>query len=222
MPALNKAREKAKAISCTSNLKQIGTAIVAYTMDNSDYIPTAWVCPYPPYGDWNIYNVPGSWVAQFYPYVNSNKIFACSSNTRTSDLGVWTQKGFVVELKASKGQPSLGYGYNLEYANYLPGFGGLASRKISRTKNISDTMILLESGPLNSGGTVECEVNAYESDQRHAFDFRHNNSMNVLYLGGNVGQSQANTTIQGGYAGGYGIIYNVMAKFNKFWHGYND
>lgn len=33
LPALNKARDKAKAISCTSNLKQCGTNILMYTND---------------------------------------------------------------------------------------------------------------------------------------------------------------------------------------------
>ena len=36
LPALSKAREKARAISCTSNMKQIGLAITMYTGDNAD------------------------------------------------------------------------------------------------------------------------------------------------------------------------------------------
>ena len=39
LPALNKAREKAKEIQCVSNMKQIGTALVAYTSDHEDYLP---------------------------------------------------------------------------------------------------------------------------------------------------------------------------------------
>ena len=39
LPALNKAREKAKNIQCVSNLKQIGTALIAYTGDNEDFLP---------------------------------------------------------------------------------------------------------------------------------------------------------------------------------------
>ncbi|MHB9138082.1 MAG: type II secretion system protein [Victivallaceae bacterium] len=39
LPALNKARGKAQSIKCAGNLKQLGSAIIAYTMENNDYFP---------------------------------------------------------------------------------------------------------------------------------------------------------------------------------------
>ena len=39
LPALGKARERAKAISCTNNLKQIGIADMMYTDDYDGYLP---------------------------------------------------------------------------------------------------------------------------------------------------------------------------------------
>ena len=39
LPALSKAREKAKTVSCTSNLKQVGTYVEMYAGDNNDQIP---------------------------------------------------------------------------------------------------------------------------------------------------------------------------------------
>ena len=38
LPALNKARDKAQAANCTSNLKQLASARQAYTADNDDYL----------------------------------------------------------------------------------------------------------------------------------------------------------------------------------------
>ena len=39
LPALNKARDKAKSISCVSNLKQIGVVVLTYTADWEDNLP---------------------------------------------------------------------------------------------------------------------------------------------------------------------------------------
>ena len=39
MSALNAAREKARAISCASNLKQLGTGINQYCVDNTNVMP---------------------------------------------------------------------------------------------------------------------------------------------------------------------------------------
>ena len=41
LPALNKARGKAKAIKCTSNLKQIGVSFITYTQDFDGILPLA-------------------------------------------------------------------------------------------------------------------------------------------------------------------------------------
>ena len=41
LPALNKARAKARAISCTSNLKQIGTVFAMYADEYNDMTPAA-------------------------------------------------------------------------------------------------------------------------------------------------------------------------------------
>ena len=38
LPALNKARQKGTAASCQSNLKQLGTMLQQYTMDNGDWL----------------------------------------------------------------------------------------------------------------------------------------------------------------------------------------
>ncbi|MBQ6471220.1 MAG: DUF1559 domain-containing protein, partial [Victivallales bacterium] len=37
LPALSKAREKARDVSCKSNLKQVGLALLMYAEENEDY-----------------------------------------------------------------------------------------------------------------------------------------------------------------------------------------
>jgi prepilin-type N-terminal cleavage/methylation domain-containing protein len=44
MPTLSKAREIAKNVVCTSNLKSIGTSIIVYTMSNDNLLPPGAVC----------------------------------------------------------------------------------------------------------------------------------------------------------------------------------
>jgi len=39
LPALSKARDKARAVSCVSNLKQIGTTLLLYADDNNGFFP---------------------------------------------------------------------------------------------------------------------------------------------------------------------------------------
>ena len=41
LPALNQAREKARRISCVSNLKQIGTSLQTYAIDFESRFPDA-------------------------------------------------------------------------------------------------------------------------------------------------------------------------------------
>ena len=42
LPALSKAREKARSISCTSNLKQLALANAMYTDDHEGNITPGW------------------------------------------------------------------------------------------------------------------------------------------------------------------------------------
>jgi prepilin-type N-terminal cleavage/methylation domain-containing protein/prepilin-type processing-associated H-X9-DG protein len=46
LPALNKAREKARAISCANNLKQQGLAMQQYAADYGDYLHPPFIHPY--------------------------------------------------------------------------------------------------------------------------------------------------------------------------------
>ncbi len=91
LPALSKAREKARQISCTSNLKQLGLAMAMYTNDNDDMIKglygagywtqnTAIIPEEPNFkkegdGQWHT-----CWSTAIWPYVQNVKSYVCPSN----------------------------------------------------------------------------------------------------------------------------------------------
>lgn len=73
LPALNKARSKAKAISCTNNLKQIVAAAAFYTNDNNDYLLPAYHPTFAGYADTT------TWVAKIQSYIGKKKYVIADS-----------------------------------------------------------------------------------------------------------------------------------------------
>jgi len=84
LPALSKAREKARQSVCMGNLKQIGIAVYMYL---DEYNET-----FPPGG--NVSHQPEAWTKMLEPYigkterdiVSDNKIFWCPSSTIDKDI----------------------------------------------------------------------------------------------------------------------------------------
>ena len=74
LPALSKAREKARAISCTSNMKQVNLGINMYTGDNDDHLPCAT-------GNTITDPTRGTWHQAIYSGVGDKKAFKCPSNS---------------------------------------------------------------------------------------------------------------------------------------------
>jgi prepilin-type N-terminal cleavage/methylation domain-containing protein/prepilin-type processing-associated H-X9-DG protein len=77
-PVFAQAREKARAISSLSNLKQIGTSIHMYIQDYDEMFPMG--VP----DDWN-----GSWPTAVQPYVKNIQIFRCPSDGNMTQID-WT------------------------------------------------------------------------------------------------------------------------------------
>jgi prepilin-type N-terminal cleavage/methylation domain-containing protein len=76
-PVFAQARDKARAVTCLSNLKQIGTAMMMYAQDYDETL-----CP-------SRYNVPGGdntpWSVTIQPYVKNTGCFACPSDPTKPD-----------------------------------------------------------------------------------------------------------------------------------------
>jgi prepilin-type N-terminal cleavage/methylation domain-containing protein/prepilin-type processing-associated H-X9-DG protein len=77
-PVFAQAREKARAISCLSNMKQLGTAIAMYTQDYDETypqgVPDTW---------WN-----DLWTVTTQPYIKNVQILRCPSDTNAREAGM--------------------------------------------------------------------------------------------------------------------------------------
>ncbi len=84
LPALNKARDKAKGIKCISNLKQIGQASIMYANDNDGWFPGARIITGQP-TQWRYeiaqYIVPGKTVTDCWDTDLRGGAFICPSYT---------------------------------------------------------------------------------------------------------------------------------------------
>lgn len=125
-PVFATAREKARAVSCLSNEKQIGTAAMMYSQDYDEGLP-AWHeyyaaltqgLPHLAYGD---YGDSGYWHAKLDPYIKDGKTAARNAEEHT---GVWhcPDQGDRGEQTTFSGTTRLSFSYGLNamlsYTNY--------------------------------------------------------------------------------------------------------
>jgi prepilin-type N-terminal cleavage/methylation domain-containing protein/prepilin-type processing-associated H-X9-DG protein len=74
-PVFAQAREKARQISCLSNMKQLGLGLMQYTQDFDERFCNG----YSGYGG------GGGWSVQIYPYVKSAKVYECPDDDLTNN-----------------------------------------------------------------------------------------------------------------------------------------
>ncbi len=84
LPALTKAKEKAKRAQCVSNLRQIGVAIFIYGGDFKDYLPdTTGRSNWP-------WDLPNNTIAHFQGSGLTLHVFYCPSNPDQDNDTLWT------------------------------------------------------------------------------------------------------------------------------------
>ena len=173
LPALSKAREKARAISCVSNLKQYGTICMLYAHDYNDYLPTAY----------NISMYPNYYGATTCFY--SSSVTGCSLLINLGYFGLGDST--LIRPKYFK-CPSDRYGFKLtgspaenSYVYYMFTPGGIPS--------VSQFNGDMTRANIRIGGQTRND-NAIVSDRGVAYGEYplpfHGNTTNVLAVGGHV------------------------------------
>lgn len=81
-PVFAKAREKARQISCLSNLQQLGLATMQYIQDNDEMFPAEYRLGSVPYSPADGQTQP-NWFAAIYPYTKSVAVNICPSAQKT-------------------------------------------------------------------------------------------------------------------------------------------
>ena len=119
LPALAKAKEKAKAARCTSNQKQIALGYLLYVGDHSDYLPVAGS---PDLSQGSGWVAPSRWFQEISPYISrggetnytqmvaNDKVVACPSAV--------IAKAIPTNVPGWQGYG--GYGHNYAYLGYTP------------------------------------------------------------------------------------------------------
>lgn len=137
-PVFAQAREKARNISCISNLRQLGTAFQMYLQDFDEKVMSRYdACPQtgPVNADQKL------WTASLQPYVKNKQIMICPSASNTNYCDAWKDWNGKDALN-NRGRLSIGYNQTINgfYYNIGDGCGqqilpALASI-VAPTKNV--------------------------------------------------------------------------------------
>lgn len=195
-PVFARAREAARAASCKSNLKQIGTAMMMYTQDYDEMfvpinncsatalMPTGSNSTNQTCGGSNFYFL---WMHILHPYTKNFQVFNCPSMTGTKYTGQYTG--------------ALGYGYNYAAASLaasnqhsttlctancgvnVGGGGGTGSASaLASVEDVAGTIMVADGSNYALGPTDPAIATSYA---RFVLD-RHSEMINCAYLDGHV------------------------------------
>ena len=208
LPALNKARDKAHAISCTNNLKQFGTAIQLYANENSDYMPLAFSGNSNPFYSWypalvdQMLSGKAKWNDDYYKLQFNH--CPAKTNVLKSKNDAW---GSISDSQKWWGTTNYAY---FTYVGRMDAWSPTATggwnkyagpEKLSRTKRPSKALIMLDGiGTSKTNPTsawAHSQFGTGDSWSANSFgvfyapsdnnvDYRHNNKLNALMVDGHV------------------------------------
>lgn len=197
LPALNQARDKAKKIKCAGNLKQIGTAFLAYAVDYD--------------GVAMIYSHAGkNWQShQIAPYLNFPAAVNSQSKLSPSlycpaDLKTLFNWNVALNRRATN-EPSYGYNYN-----YLG--RGDTPRKLTMFRKPSTMMAYTDSGHYTEDGYAAMIITHNYGDSvggnRRVYERHSSRGANICWVDGHVSGVED-----------LRYINTVSALCNKYWRG---
>jgi prepilin-type processing-associated H-X9-DG protein/prepilin-type N-terminal cleavage/methylation domain-containing protein len=221
LPALNMAREKARAISCTSNLKQLGTGFLMYALDNADNIP-----PYrqPPIQWVYTYTNNNQFFNQYIPiFKNDNDAFigtirkAPSGKLSTSSLMCPSTTNADVNAAPPSGsgwRTLMTYGYNARISDrhYSADNHETSRRKLTRYKKPSRTALL---GDIRTSGLATLYFSPWVngSYNAHRFYLAHSNKANFTFADGHVAAKSLNEIPH---------AWGASSENNFFWNPFGE
>ena len=190
LPALGKARESAKAISCVNNMKQQTGLIALYENDFDGYIiPTK--CG--GYGEWHWNHA--AMLGKVLKYTNSRKIFECPSLKQYVNKYWWWMRGYGINTYSFRIQGQLaGLMRKID-----PGAGEKTSmpRRLNEIKSTSSVVLLLEITGNQMCYYSSGNIKNFYKDQNGV---RHSNSANVGFVDGHVAKQAQQ------------VMYGVIAR----------
>ena len=191
LPALNKARDKAKAISCTSNLKQMGCAVMLYANDYDGYVPGCYMSK-------TVTAEEYRWVSLLMAYTKTGKLWVCPGSPDISNAKF--------EALNDRRIPNISLFNALKTVQTIGinayGWWGAKRRSFDLTglkiSNIQNSSALIYAGDATGGnvqmytpanGTSQLPITypaMHSSTNGVSFYPHHKSTVNFLMVGGNV------------------------------------
>ena len=157
LPALNRAREKAKSINCINNLKQMGIGLTSYYADHEDYLPS-------------YFNGSLRWTKFMHElYVSNKNVFICPAEPNKTFNAANNNSG------------ACSYGYTRYLRNYTWGGALPAAKrniKINKFKNPSQFVLICDT--VIAGNSYQLERTYESSWGGGAVGARHSQGANIL------------------------------------------